>query len=1364
MQEVFYDSTVNNSRTPLTKINWDASDGGYGAGDQRTITIQVNYKNTNTVTDYKKGTVQVTVKNPFHDMFVENQNYNIGSYRSDEEKEQLEKIAQLWVSSIVAGANVEGVSSGYDWTLVEEPVALGDPVVTVKDYSNTSGYILTIEETLVRKGFYEYTHKKYSYHYPDNPENDYSEEEGYEYNKIFNAEYLTFENAVDFSKNDNFEGSFQISFVLTPQGEKVSNYGYVEEYDDSCVHSGSGDSTAVLETTAVGTEISLTSNELKFDYTRTYEHPWEKDPTIMVKLAEPIKGYDNFPEVEGSYDDYTWVKYSLYAKGTNYYIGSYSYPYVGVNWKSLYFTDEFPEECIVFSNTNSTKVLSPDENGIYKIDDLRSTELRGYGGRYYAAYVAYVYVGYPKSIYNAEADNLAITNYAESYGIYYNSDEEECLANASVALNLGDYAFDYDGALYGVTKGSAGYRYTNSYSQFSYNSNPSQYKLWYETMEGSDKERNMYNTAAFAVTPYALYTGHPMDVEFGDDVLFGYDKDANPVKLDDEDYHFTRICFERGQDINGQDIDGSLLLDLYVRRAGEADYTLYKSDTLEDFLDSIISPNDQNVYCLEFAEDENVVGYYFVLHDVRQSLGTYEPYTFYDGKNLCAIADVEFTLDEDKFLKPANDGSSTEQIHDFAFERVYFTDTKDGSRSWQNPKTLENYAEGLARNVIAPYDMETYGAYLQRGTAEIKYKSYKPSEYKAGSAMTKYTESFVQDNRNEIFTTKSMIRSVVYANNSDYGYDIPEQLKQMNYEYVKENGKAVSSIRTMDLLPEHAFLMSSKEDILDSLYVGGGDYYYSISPSYNCDYLVKLSNNEAFMDEVDWDRYYEDDAYAESIEQQGEAFREYLRGRTTITIEENYNNTNRTAVIVDIDLSDDPIYIMYVGSRNGIVTTFDVNWGITYDDYIEYGSAWKNEATTSPTYANGSDIPASQANTTTSINTAAASHQSVLKQVETDHRNYYAIENTQASPESEYSYKLKMTTGTNDITDIVFIDNLEQAYGNYKHWKGSFLGVDTSYIENKTWKLYDPTNENADSNGYVTEHIDCVTYYSTDPEETDLYETTTVYNDNSGHSLTYENGEYYYTDDNEDRVVVDEANVIARQVRKTDSEGNYIKNSNWKELTDDVDLSTVKSIAVELLNRETGKPATLVSGSSAYVTVSMKAPAAEEGYYNSKVLYSYNNYRTQWTPLDDFGRPLSYIVGITSNTVKVYLHDMGNVTVKKVDQEGNLLEGATLQILDKDKNVVEEFESTEEAVMVTDLMSGIYTLHEVKAPAGYFIADDVEFTIENDDVEVVMTDKRISLLPSTGGKTALLLTLTGALGIAGYGIYETLKRRKRNKQ
>ena len=41
---VFYDSTVDNGKTPLTSIDWDASDGGYGAKESRVITVQINYK------------------------------------------------------------------------------------------------------------------------------------------------------------------------------------------------------------------------------------------------------------------------------------------------------------------------------------------------------------------------------------------------------------------------------------------------------------------------------------------------------------------------------------------------------------------------------------------------------------------------------------------------------------------------------------------------------------------------------------------------------------------------------------------------------------------------------------------------------------------------------------------------------------------------------------------------------------------------------------------------------------------------------------------------------------------------------------------------------------------------------------------------------------------------------------------------------------------------------------------------------------------------------------------------------------------------------------------------------------------------
>ena len=43
---VFYDSTVNDGKTPLTEINWDASNLNYNVPDKRTISVQINYKNT----------------------------------------------------------------------------------------------------------------------------------------------------------------------------------------------------------------------------------------------------------------------------------------------------------------------------------------------------------------------------------------------------------------------------------------------------------------------------------------------------------------------------------------------------------------------------------------------------------------------------------------------------------------------------------------------------------------------------------------------------------------------------------------------------------------------------------------------------------------------------------------------------------------------------------------------------------------------------------------------------------------------------------------------------------------------------------------------------------------------------------------------------------------------------------------------------------------------------------------------------------------------------------------------------------------------------------------------------------------------
>ena len=65
---------------------------------------------------------------------------------------------------------------------------------------------------------------------------------------------------------------------------------------------------------------------------------------------------------------------------------------------------------------------------------------------------------------------------------------------------------------------------------------------------------------------------------------------------------------------------------------------------------------------------------------------------------------------------------------------------------------------------------------------------------------------------------------------------------------------------------------------------------------------------------------------------------------------------------------------------------------------------------------------------------------------------------------------------------------------------------------------------------------------------------------------------------------------------------------------------------------------------------------------------------------------------------------------------GNELEGAKLQVIDKDGTVVEEWTSTKEEHVIYGLPEGSYTLHEELAPYedGYVSASDVTFEVKED--------------------------------------------------
>lgn len=75
--------------------------------------------------------------------------------------------------------------------------------------------------------------------------------------------------------------------------------------------------------------------------------------------------------------------------------------------------------------------------------------------------------------------------------------------------------------------------------------------------------------------------------------------------------------------------------------------------------------------------------------------------------------------------------------------------------------------------------------------------------------------------------------------------------------------------------------------------------------------------------------------------------------------------------------------------------------------------------------------------------------------------------------------------------------------------------------------------------------------------------------------------------------------------------------------------------------------------------------------------------------------------------------DYTKVEISKTDiTTGEELPGAKLEITDEEGNVVEEWTSTNEPHMIERLPVGDYVLTEITAPAGYEVAESVEFTVE----------------------------------------------------
>lgn len=163
---------------------------------------------------------------------------------------------------------------------------------------------------------------------------------------------------------------------------------------------------------------------------------------------------------------------------------------------------------------------------------------------------------------------------------------------------------------------------------------------------------------------------------------------------------------------------------------------------------------------------------------------------------------------------------------------------------------------------------------------------------------------------------------------------------------------------------------------------------------------------------------------------------------------------------------------------------------------------------------------------------------------------------------------------------------------------------------------------------------------------------------------------------------------------------------------------------------------------------------------------------------------------------------MGNVTLKKVDTNGNILNGAEFQLLkvtsaekegaEKTKTLVNvvrvndgEYKvalegetgatttlvATNGTLKVTGLDEGNYEFKETKAPTGYKVnSENKAFTITaNEGAEVGIdagnfVNTKLSSLPSTGGMGTYLFTIIGVVVMAGAAGAFFISRRKGSEE
>ena len=1285
---VFYDSTVDGGTTPLQAINWDASSTAYNVANSRTITVQINYKNTNTVTEYEPGTLEIRIPNLI---------YNTSSSGSAQ-----------WSTSAIVGAN-DNTHSNYEWTFItgnsptnsqeyysftnakkiEKKANLEGSIQIVYTITSSSespesyldecihNYSKILQATFAKRGEriienHKLTNIETVITSPNFPN-------GYNDNMSTSTDYWeytspTSENLMIQFSNDSFlENSYDYVYIYDKTGTQLAVYtgtemvgktiyvsgNYVKfamKTDGSVQKTGFKANVGTGETETIIPEGMIFSNELNFNFTRTYTHPWQQRTYTITKTASQIISLDGFPQGE-----YIWVKYTFRMDGRT----SSKYPYVGA---SYYIEDNLPPECLVLNNSFQIQEL---ENGYYQDSSFSDTST---SYRY-----EYIYVGYPKSVYNDEAGNLNITNHVDLSVKYGNEEEFEFADDAEVAINLNDFDFQYTGELYSVTK--------------SYDSNSNDGTFYSTFMLDPEFSHTCSNCSyghadtmrGWTISASATYTGIPQTVRVGDDLMYISAADGSYRKMNDNEYYIYSITIPAFKNKNGLSIEKEKYnTNLYVRYAGEEEFTLYQK-----IMNGSSATSSQTISFKDL--DRKVVAFYIQIDDMLESL-------------------IFSSLIVQTELTPTGNIAAEGKFYNFDFINV-FSKAEDGTLTLLNPASVDGYATITTQENIAEYDLETYGYYMQRDEYSTSYKEYSVANVAYSVSTFKSMTAPVQDIAKEEFQTRNTIGFIMNGDSEFYTmYSSNEYLQKLYFDYV-DDIKLIEGYACYDLLPKGLELDSSESEIINSLTVGNTSYYK---------YYYFNNGTQAFAS--------------------AQEFIDFIKEHATINVIGNWKGTNRTKVELIVNFEETPLFFIY-GSRSSgknyypyVSISFDSY--VSYDSFLEHGKNYTNyvyaemyvsgeRRPTSGTKDTGSlDPEASDINENgiteeyityssayINITSVVSAYQDITKYVQTEISNYSTgiVDSLCNAP---YTYKLRVRTGAAKVSNFIIYDNIEAANGKKTFWQGTFNGTDTSYATKQGYKIKTYYSENPEAGNLYNEdgtlNSDWLQYHNESREagfiggslaikfnsqcktESVTYDWVDIFykKDNityklgrwggtelSGKTIIVPSGDfwlYWRTDSSQcsyygfsiDSItpVLEEGavgtqtslptytaeeitgNTYPNSAFGSYTHGNYGNNVNkvWHYTYDGpmgeyqeeiiaTDRSKVKSLAFEYLDKD-GDPAMIMPGTMTYVLVKMTSPADE-----NITSLARNSCRAQWNAYDDYNNKVDFIEGMTSNIVKVAL-------------------------------------------------------------------------------------------------------------------------------